>query len=91
MQFMASIALDSTRRAEIERVLPAEQARVGELQQQRVLNALYIPDGAGPPDNLWAVFNGESQAAIQQVLESLPLYPYMQVELIPLRPLDARA
>jgi muconolactone delta-isomerase len=90
MQFMASITLDSTRRAEIERVLPAEQARVRDLQQQGVLKALYLPDGAGPPANLWVVFDGESRAAVQQVLEDLPLYPYMRLELTPLRPVEAR-
>jgi muconolactone delta-isomerase len=88
---MASITLDATRRAEIERVLPAEQARVGELQQQGVLNALYVPDGARPPANLWVVLTGESRTEIQQVLEDLPLYPYMRVELTPLRSLEARA
>jgi muconolactone delta-isomerase len=68
---------------------PAEQARVRELQQQGVLDALYVPDGAGAPDGLWAVFNGESRDAVQRVIESLPLYPYMQLDLIPLRNLQA--
>ena len=89
MQFMASISLDTTRRSEVERTLPAEQARVRELQQQGVLAALYIPDGSSAPDGLWAVFNGDSRDAVQHVIESLPLYPYMQLELIPLRNLEA--
>ncbi len=89
MQFMASILLDTTRRSDVERTLPAEQARVRELQQQGVLDALYVPDGAGAPDGLWAIFNGESRDAVQRVIESLPLYPYMQLELTPLRNLQA--
>src|SRR2546428_12579938 len=60
MQFIASISLDTTRRSEVERTLPAERARVRELQEQGVLDALYVPDGSGPPDGLWAVFNGEA-------------------------------
>ncbi len=88
MQFMASILLDTARRSEVERTLPAEQARVRELQQQGVLDALYVPDGSGAPDGLWAIFNGESREAVQRVIESLPLYPYMQLELTPLRSLQ---
>ena len=89
MQFMASISLDTTRRSDIERTLPAEQVRVRELQQQGVLDALYVPDGSGAPDGLWVVFNCESPDAVQRVIESLPLYPYMQMELTPLRNLQA--
>ena len=89
MQFMASISLDTTRRSDVERTLPAEQARVRELQQQGVLTALFVPDGSGAPDGLWAVFNGDSREAVQRVVESLPLYPCMQLELIQLRNLEA--
>ena len=91
MQFMASIRFDPADHAEIERRVPEEQARVRELQQQGMLKALYIPNGAGAPATLWVIFEGNSQAAVQQVLESLPLYPYMRVELVPLRQLEARA
>jgi muconolactone delta-isomerase len=90
MQFMASITLDTTRRrSEVEQTLPAEQVRVRELMQQGVLSGLYVPDGAGAPDGLWAIFNGDSHDAVRRVIESLPLYPYMQLDLIPLRNLPA--
>ena len=90
MQFMASITLDTARRrSEVEQVLPAEQVRVRELVQQGVLGALYVPDGSGAPDSLWATFNGHSRDAVQRVVETLPLYPYMQLELTPLRDLQA--
>jgi muconolactone delta-isomerase len=91
MQFMASISFDPADRAEIERRVPEEQTRVRELQQQGLLQALYIPAGAGAPPNVWVIFEHDSQAAVQQALESLPLYPYMRVELAPLRRLEARA
>jgi hypothetical protein len=51
-------------------------------------NALYVPDGSGAPDGLWAIFNGNSRDSVQRVIESLPLYPYMQLELTPLRDLQ---
>jgi muconolactone delta-isomerase len=89
MQFMATISLDTARRSEVERLIPAESARVRELQQQGVLEALYVPDGSGAPAALWVVFNSDSRDAVQRVIEDLPLYPYMQVDLIPLRSLQA--
>ena len=89
MQFMASISFDPARHNEVEQLLPAEQARVRELQQQGVLDALYVPDGSGAPAGLWVVFNGDSRDAVQHVVEDLPLYPYMQVDLTPLRSLRA--
>lgn len=89
MQFMATISFDTARRAEVEQALPAEQARVRELQQQGVLETLYVPDGSGAPAGLWVVFNGESRDAVEHIIQSLPLYPYMQLELTPLRSLQA--
>jgi muconolactone delta-isomerase len=89
MQFMATISLDTARRSEVERLIPAESARVRELQQQGVLEALYVPDGSGAPAALWVVFNSDSRDAVQRVIEDLPMYPYMQVDLIPLRSLQA--
>jgi muconolactone delta-isomerase len=89
MQFMASISLDTTRRSEVERLIPAESERVRELQHQGVLDALYVPDGSGAPASLWVVLNGDSRDAVQRVIENLPLYPYMQVDLVALRSLQA--
>jgi muconolactone delta-isomerase len=85
MQFMASISFDIARLGEVEHLLLAEQARVRELRQQGVLDALYVSDGSGTPTGLWLVFNGDSRDSVQKVIESLPLYPYMQLDLTPLR------
>jgi muconolactone delta-isomerase len=88
MQFLASISLDLTRRTEIERALPAETARVRELMQSGQMHALYIPDGTGAPTSLWGVFSGDSRESVESILESLPLYPYMRIELTQLRSLE---
>ena len=89
MKFMATILLDTACRAEVERLIPAESEQVRLLQQQGVLDALYVPDGSGPPATLWVVFNGDSRDAVQRAIENLPLFPYMQVDLTPLRSLHA--
>ena len=91
MQYMATISLDLAQRSEIERTIPAEQARVAELHRQGRLEARYVPDGTGAPARLWAVFNGDSPEAVQNTLQSLPLYPFMRVDLAPLRPLGEAA
>ena len=91
MQFMASISLDRRHRAEIEQLVPAETARVRELQHQGVMKALYLPDGNSAPSSLWAVFSGDSSDFVQRTLESLPLYPYMHVELTRLRSVEPHA
>jgi muconolactone delta-isomerase len=88
MQFLASISLDHARRPEVEQALPAETARVRELMQSGQMHALYIPEGTGAPGSLWAVFSGDSRESVEGVLESLPLYPYMRVELTQLRSLE---
>jgi len=88
MQFLASISLDQTRRSEVERALPAEATRVRELMQSGQMHALYIPEGSGAPASLWAVFSGDSCESVKTVLESLPLYPYMRIELTQLRSLE---
>jgi muconolactone delta-isomerase len=53
-------------------------ARERELQRQGVLDALYVPDGSGAPDRLWAVFDGETRDAVERIIERLPLYRYIQ-------------
>lgn len=88
MQFMATISLDTARRVEVERLIPAESVRVRELRQQGLLEALYVPDASGPPATLWVVFSGDSRDAIQRAIETLPLYPYMHLDLTPLRALE---
>jgi muconolactone delta-isomerase len=88
MQFLATISLDLTRRSEVERVLPAETARVRELLQSGQMNALYIPEGTGAPASLWCVFSGDSPESVESILESLPLYPFMRIELTRLRSLE---
>jgi hypothetical protein len=73
-RFMRSVATEargSRHTRAVEPTLPAEAARVRELQQQGVLDALYVPEGSGAPDRLWAVFNGESRDAVERVIESL--------------------
>ena len=87
MQFLASISLDLTRRSDVERALPG-RPRVRELMQSGQMHALYIPEGTGAPTSLWGVFSGDTRESVEALLESLPLYPFMRIELTQLRSLE---
>ncbi len=78
MEFMVSINFRTQDRAEILAHVPQEQARIRELREQGVVKALYLgADGS----HVWIVMQGESQNQVQKDLESLPLYPYMEVAI----------
>jgi len=61
--------------------IPQERERIKELMQQESVKALYI---ASDSSGVWFVMQGESQDQVQKNLESLPLYPGMELKLIPL-------
>jgi muconolactone delta-isomerase len=62
-------------------LLPAEQAHVGALMKQGVVEAGYL---AADRSRAWMVVRGESREDIDQVLKGLPFYPFMELELTPL-------
>jgi len=61
--------------------IPQEQARIQTLREQGTVEALYI---SSDRSHVWIVMQGESQDQVQKDLESLPLYPYMEVVITPL-------
>jgi muconolactone delta-isomerase len=61
--------------------MPAEQAHVGELLGRGVFEQLYV---AADRSGVWVVAEGESQDDVQRTMSTLPLYPYMQLQIIPL-------
>jgi len=62
-------------------LLPAEQAHVRELTAQGVIEAIHV---GADRSCVWLVTRGESRDRILEVLATLPLYPYMALELAPL-------
>jgi muconolactone delta-isomerase len=81
MEFMVSVKFRPQDRAEIIARIPQEQARIKALKERGVEEALYISSDFS---RVWIVMQGESQDQVQKNLESLPLYPYMELELVPL-------
>jgi muconolactone delta-isomerase len=81
MECMISASFRPQDQAEILARIPQEQARIQTLREQGTVEALYISSDLS---HVWIVMQGESQDQVQKDLESLPLYPYMEVVITPL-------
>jgi muconolactone delta-isomerase len=75
--FMVHATFRPQDRQEILARVPQEREHIKLLREQGVVQALYI---AADNSGVWLVVQGESQAAVQQHLEALPLYPYMTLQ-----------
>jgi muconolactone delta-isomerase len=81
MKWLVTVRFVQGQQEERAALLPAEQAHVRELMAQGVIEAIHV---RADRSRVWLVMQGESQDHIQQALASLPLYPYMALELEPL-------
>lgn len=80
MKFMVSSGFQGSTE-ERNALVPQEQAHIKALKEKGIVEALYI--SADHP-YVWIVMQGDSKELVQQTLQSLPLYPYMQPEITPL-------
>ena len=69
----------------IPSLIPAEQARVGELVAKGTIQALYL---AADNSRGWLVMSGDTQAQIEQAIASLPLHAYMRADLLEISSYD---
>ena len=81
MEFMVHGTFRLQDRQSILERIPQERERIKELMQQESVKALYI---ASDSSGVWLVMQGESQDQVQKHLESLPLYPFMELTMTPL-------
>jgi muconolactone delta-isomerase len=81
MECMVSASFRPQDQSEILARIPQEQARIQTLREQGTVEALYI---SSDRSHVWIVMQGKSQDQVQKDLESLPLYPYMEVTITPL-------
>ncbi|MGI8549250.1 MAG: muconolactone Delta-isomerase family protein [Dehalococcoidia bacterium] len=82
MHLMVTITLDRQRAAEFQPLIPDEQARIAALRNEGVIEALYI--GSNSP-LIWIAMQAESEEQAEAILKTLPLHPYMETQLTPLR------
>jgi muconolactone delta-isomerase len=70
---------------EVKSLLPAETQRVQELAAQGLVKACLVRADFG---GAYLVMEAESDAQLHAALESLPLHPFMKLEIVPCRPVD---
>ena len=78
MRFLTKETFKAPPTAEIQALIPAEVARVKELSEQGLLAAVYT---AADQSAVWIAWNVDSQAALEEALNSLPLHPYNNSEI----------
>jgi muconolactone delta-isomerase len=81
MRWMVRVTVPREQRDAIAPLIPAEVARSRELKEQGILEASYR---AADQSYIWLVLQGNSEDSLQRALESLPLYPFFQLEKKPL-------
>ncbi len=62
----------------VQALIPAEQARGKELTEQGIQEALYV---AADQSGAWLVWNCESQDAVEELHQTLPLHEHLNTEI----------
>ena len=78
MRFLSTETFKAPPTAEVQALIPAEQARVKELTEQGTIKAVYV---AADQSSAWMVWNVDSQAALEETHNTLPLHPYLNSEI----------
>ncbi|MBA2679439.1 MAG: hypothetical protein H0U76_13700 [Ktedonobacteraceae bacterium] len=82
-RYMVSFTFIPGHQAEIMALIPQEQAHVKVLKEAGTLETLYLSSESGGGG--WIVMQGESKEEVVKALETLPLHPYMVLEIATLR------
>ena len=78
MRFLTKGTFKAPPTAEVQALIPAEIAKVKELTEQGVIAVVYT---AADMTTFWTVWNVDSQAALEETLNTLPLNPYTNSEI----------
>ena len=79
MRFLTRETFKAPPTAEVQALIPAEIAKAKELTEQGLIAAVYV---AADQSGAWMVWNVDSQAALEETHNTLPLHPYMNSEII---------
>ena len=83
MQFLVEIKFNQALTDEMIALLPAETARGKELDAAGSRLALYL---AADMSAAWQVYQAESLAEVQEMVDSFPLTRFITATIIPLQP-----
>ena len=78
MRFLTKETFKAPPTAEVQALMPAEIAKVNELTEQGLLAAVYT---AADLTSVWMVWKVDSQAALEETHNTLPLHLYMNNEI----------
>ena len=78
MRVLTTESLKAPPTTEVQALIPAEIAKVKELTEQGLVEAVYI---AADQTGAWIVWNVGSQAALEEAHNTLPLHPYINSEI----------
>ncbi len=83
MRFMLTFTWKQPPNEEIMALMPAEEARGRELVEQGIAEPAEV---AADQSTYWTVWNCASQDEVQETLQTLPLYKFVNVDISPLAP-----
>ncbi len=78
MRFLTKETFKAPPTEEVQALIPAEQAKVKELTDQGLVAAMYL---AADQSAAWMVWNVDSQAALEETHNALPLNPFTDTEI----------
>ncbi len=78
MRFMLTYTWKQPPDEEVMALIPAEEARFKELAEQGIAGAL---ETAADQSTFWTVWNCASQDELQETLQTMPLYKFVNVDI----------
>ncbi|MBV7334780.1 muconolactone Delta-isomerase family protein [Chloroflexi bacterium TSY] len=78
MRFLIKSTFKAPPTDEVLALIPVEQAKVKELAEQGLFEALYVADDRSAA---WGVWNCDSQDALEELHETLPLHNYLNIDI----------
>jgi muconolactone delta-isomerase len=81
MRYMVRFTTRNPGSEEVLSLIPAERERVRQLHEKGTLEVLYL---AADRSGGWIVMQGPSLDSIEEALASLPLHPYLDLDLTPI-------
>lgn len=78
MHFLIKSTFKAPPTEEVLALIPVEQVRIKELAEEGLFEALYV---AKDRSAAWSIWNCDSQSALEEMHEKLPLHDYLNIEI----------
>lgn len=81
MRMMVTIHFDPQHFQAMSALIPKEQEHIKELMSKGIVETIYI---SADRTTVWLLMVGESREQLEEELSTLPLFPYMKAQFVPL-------